>query len=97
MNHSEIVSFIWGVELSWSFGTQQNIGMGVISNLPLVLPPVDEQRTIPAFLDRETTKLDTLIAKIQEAINRLKEYRTVLIFAAVTGKIDVRERNPTPA
>jgi len=91
MNHSESVSFIWGVEPSWSFGTQQNIGMGVISNLPLVLPPVDEQRTIPAFLDRETAKIDTLIAKVQEAIERLKEYRMALISAAVTGKIDVRE------
>jgi type I restriction enzyme S subunit len=90
MNHSEIVSFIWGVEPSWSFGTQQNIGMGVISNLPLVLPPVDEQRTMPAFLDREIAKIDALISKIQEAVERLKEYRTALISAAVTGKIDVR-------
>jgi type I restriction enzyme S subunit len=79
-----------GVELSWSFGTQQNIGMGVISNLPLVLPPVDEQRTISAFLDRETAKIGALISKVGEAIERLKEYRTALISAAVTGKIDVR-------
>ncbi len=79
------------VELSWSFGTQQNIGMGVISNLRLVLPPLPEQCAIAEFLDRETAKIDALIAKIQEAIEKLKEYRTALITAAVTGKIDVRE------
>lgn len=53
--------------------------------------PPSEQRAIAAFLDRETTKIDTLIAKIREGIDRLKEYRTALISAAVTGKIDVQE------
>jgi len=79
-----------GVELSWSFGTQQNIGMGVLSNLRLVLPPLGEQEAITEYLNRETSKLDALIAKVGEAIERLKEYRTALISAAVTGKIDVR-------
>jgi len=55
------------------------------------LPPLPEQRAIAAFLDRETAKIDALIAKVREAIERLKEYRTALISAAVTGKIDVRE------
>jgi hypothetical protein len=43
------------------------------------------------FLDKETAKIDALVTKIQEASDRLKEYRTALISAAVTGKIDVRE------
>ena len=38
------------VELSWSFGTQQNIGMGVIERLRAPLPPVDEQHRIAAYL-----------------------------------------------
>jgi len=50
-----------------------------------------EQRYIADFLDRETTKMDTLVAKVHQAIDRLKELRTALIAAAVTGKIDVRE------
>ncbi len=57
----------------------------------LAVPPAPEQRAIAAFLERETTKIDALIAKIREGIQRLKEYRTALISAAVTGKIDVRE------
>ena len=54
-------------------------------------PGVAEQRDIASYLDRETAKIDALVAKVQEAIDRLKELRTALISAAVTGKIDVRE------
>ena len=53
-------------------------------------PPQSEQRAIAAFLDRGTAKIDALIAKGHEAIERLRELRTALISAAVTGKIDVR-------
>ena len=57
----------------------------------LPFPATGEQRAIAAFLDRETTSIDALIAKIRQAINHLKEFRTAFISAAVTGKIDVRE------
>ena len=52
-------------------------------------PPVVEQRAIADFLDRETVRLDTLVTKIETAIERLCEYRAALITAAITGKIDV--------
>ena len=55
------------------------------------LPTKEEQRIIVDFLGVETTKIDALVAKVREAIDRLKELRTALISAAVTGKIDVRE------
>ena len=61
-----------------------------LGSIPLpVLPPV-ERRAIAAFLDRETARIDALIATVRDAIHRLKELRTALISAAVTGKIDVR-------
>jgi len=61
-----------------------------LGSIPLpVLPPV-ERRAIAAFLDRETARIDALVAKVRDAIERLKELRTALISAAVTGKIDVR-------
>ncbi|MDD5007380.1 MAG: restriction endonuclease subunit S [Syntrophorhabdaceae bacterium] len=62
-----------------------------ISDLQLALPPLPEQQAIADFLDKETEKIDALIAKVEKAIEKLKEYRTALISAAVTGKIDVRE------
>lgn len=57
----------------------------------LSVPPVEHQKAIIAYLDRETAKIDSLVAKIRQAIDNLKEFRTALISAAVTGKIDVRE------
>ena len=59
----------------------------------LVVPkiPTDEQSRIVTHLDQATGEIDALIAKIHEAIDHLKEFRTALISAAVTGKIDLRE------
>ncbi len=54
------------------------------------LPPSDEQAAIATFLAAENGKIDTLIAKAQQAIALMREHRTSLIAAAVTGKIDVR-------
>ncbi|MCJ7586520.1 MAG: restriction endonuclease subunit S [Candidatus Aminicenantes bacterium] len=72
-------------------GANQNVHAENIKALTIALPPRDEQPKITAYLLRETAKIDTLVAKVYEAIDRLKEYRTALISAAVTGKIDVRE------
>ena len=73
--------------------TQGNLNIERIGSIgsPIPVPSESEQHAIAAFLDRETTQIDALIAKVQEAIDRLKELRTALISAAVTGKIDVRE------
>lgn len=62
-----------------------------IGTLPILLPDLDEQRDIATFLDRETAKIDSLIAKIHQAINLQKELRSALISAAVAGKIDVQQ------
>ncbi len=70
--------------------TVSHLNMSDIPNIPILAPSLPEQRAIAAYLDRETAKLDALVAKAQEAIERLAEYRTALISAAVTGKIDVR-------
>jgi type I restriction enzyme S subunit len=56
----------------------------------LPFAPPEEQRLIAAVLDRETARIDALVAKVHDGIDRLKEYRTALISAAVTGKIDVQ-------
>lgn len=63
-----------------------------IHSIKAVVPSHAEQRAIADYLDRETNKIDRMVAKVEEAIERLQEYRTALITAAVTGKIDVRKR-----
>ena len=67
------------------------MGLKTISELRIPVPPLPEQATIAAYLDLETAKLDALVGKVEEAVERLQEYRTALITAAVTGKIDVTE------
>ncbi|MDE0268327.1 MAG: restriction endonuclease subunit S [Acidimicrobiaceae bacterium] len=64
---------------------------------PIPHPPLDEQRAIAEFLDRETGKIDKLCSRVEIAIERLLEYRAALITAAVTGKIDVRDSVETAA
>ena len=56
--------------------------VGVTTQVPL--PPLDEQRAIAAFLDRETERIDALVAKKRQLIERLQEYRTALITRTVT-------------
>ena len=71
--------------------TIQNVSADKYASLVVPQPALQEQRAIAAFLDRETARIDALLAKVREAIDRLKEFRTALISAAVTGKIDLRE------
>lgn len=58
--------------------------------IPIVVPPLREQENIVTCLDKEFLQIDQLSAKVTEAIEKLKEYRTSLITSAVTGKIDLR-------
>lgn len=71
-------------------GAVPSVNEAQIRDLPAVVPPHSEQRRLVAFLDFESAQIDALILKVQNAIGRLKELRTALISAAVTGKIDVR-------
>lgn len=69
---------------------QPGLSVGMISSLRIPFPPRNEQHAIAEFLDCETAKIDRMIEKVEAAIEKLQEYRTALIMAAVTGKIDVR-------
>ena len=62
-----------------------------IHSIAATVPPFVEQEAIVNFLNGETARLDSIVAKTETAIERLQEYRTALITAAVTGKIDVRK------
>ena len=74
------------------WGTAQiNISVPILQEQVVVDPPHQEQRLIADYLNRETAAIDALAAKIESSIALLREYRTALISAAVTGKIDVRQ------
>jgi len=78
-----------------AMGTRKdpNIGQETIINRHVPIPPYKEQESIITFLKDKTSKIDILTEKATKAIELLKERRTALISAVVTGKIDVREFN----
>jgi type I restriction enzyme S subunit len=70
---------------------QQAIYLIDVKETKFFIPPYNEQKQISKHLDQKTTQIDQQKAKIKEAIELLKEYRTSLITNAVTGKIDVSQ------
>ena len=73
---------------------QRQIKWHLLRRVPVLLPPLEEQRAIAQRLDREKARIDLLVAKTERSIELLKEHRSALISAAVTGKIDVRGWKP---
>jgi len=80
--------FLYSVELGWNYGTQQNIGMGVISNLVMTRPPKPEQTAIANYLDRKTAEIDQLIAQKERLIELYEEEKIAIINQAVTRGIN---------
>jgi type I restriction enzyme S subunit len=84
-------SFLDGVAINWSYGTQQNIGMKTLSDLPVAVPSREEQNNILSGIAREGMRVAKLMYATERSIDLLKERRSALITAAVTGQIDLRE------
>ena len=70
--------------------TNQDLGLTRMVKIWFALPPIEEQNAIIDFIDQKVIKIDALINNAYKGINLLRERRTALISAAVTGKIDVR-------
>jgi type I restriction enzyme S subunit len=88
-------SLLAQLELASTRAAQPHLNAEELGSCLLVLPPGVEQRAIALFLDRETEKIDTLVAQAESAIALLTERRSALISAAVTGQIDVRNAGPS--
>lgn len=67
------------------------ITLTIINNLFVVVPPREEQGELMLYINSEQQTIDTLMAKILQEIQLLKEYKTALISEVVTGKVDVRD------
>ncbi|TCP06869.1 restriction endonuclease subunit S [Uruburuella suis] len=98
--HSKYIHFL--IRSAYYIQSYKNYSKGIrvnqwdleseaFTHIDLLLPSLDEQQKIVAFLDTETARIDNLISKQKSLIEKLKEYRTSIISHAVTGKIDVRE------
>ncbi|NJK62109.1 MAG: restriction endonuclease subunit S [Synechococcaceae cyanobacterium SM2_3_1] len=71
--------------------TMDNLNTKVLGDLLLPLPPINEQKTIVSYLQERNEYFQSLLEKTQASIDEMRHYRSSLITAAVTGKIDVCE------
>ena len=67
----------------------QDLRFSNFVQVPLPLIPMDEQKEIAEYLNKETARIDSIIADITEQIEKLKEYRLSVITEVVTGKVAV--------
>lgn len=74
--------------------TMEGLNMVILGDLPLVLPPLDIQRSIVSVVKDYDLEFDELVGQAGSAVKLLQERRSALISAAVTGKIDVRGWQP---
>ena len=70
-------------------GTQLNLNTDTVGAIKIPIPPLCEQQKIADYLDTQTAKIDQAIALKTAHIEKLKEYKSVLINDVVTGKVRV--------
>jgi len=75
-------------ESSVGGATFRALNLGPLTSTAIAIPPIEDQRSIAAFLDRETAKIDSLIAEQQRLIELLKEKRQAVISHAVTRGLE---------
>lgn len=82
------------IELGWSYGTQQNIGMRTLERLKVCLPPLNEQAEIVEHLNDTISGVDSIIKKKEQILRELESYKKSLIYEYVTGKKEVPQAQP---
>jgi type I restriction enzyme, S subunit len=65
----------------FSGGVRQSLKMRDLARMPVIMPPEEEQRALSDYLDRETARIDTLIAKQEQLIKTLLERRGAVLDA----------------
>jgi len=69
-------------------GLRQSMKFADLKRMPVLVPPAEEQVRIAGLLDRETAKIDALVAEQEQLITLLKEKRQAVISHAVTKGLD---------
>lgn len=73
-----------------------NLNPEIVSRLRIPVPPIEEQRYLVERVSAAKGEIERLIIEAKRGSELLKERRSALISAAVTGKIDVRSWQPPP-
>jgi len=72
-------------------GTKAGLSLDDVKDVRVPVPPLGEQKAIATFLNEASENVSQTLKKLKSAISLLDEYRSALISAAVTGKIDLRD------
>ncbi|HAG29295.1 MAG TPA: hypothetical protein DCL39_07535 [Alteromonas macleodii] len=80
-----------GASEMFGAGGQKRVPESFIKNFRLGIPTFEEQEKIANYLDTDLVKMTKMLSVTNKTIEKLNEYRTALITAAVTGKIDVQQ------
>ena len=78
------------LSLSSVGATMDNLNTSILKGVPLLVPPIQQQKEIVEHIGQRTTTINYVIRKSEEEIRLIREYRTRLIADVVTGKLDVR-------
>lgn len=69
--------------------TRASLGQSLLKSMPVLLPPLEEQKEIADYLDAKCAEIDGLIAKKEQLVKELESYKKSLIYEVVTGKREV--------
>ncbi|GMV61743.1 MAG: hypothetical protein AMXMBFR74_09120 [Parvibaculum sp.] len=91
----EFANYVFGTEQLLAYARtmalraigQANLNPSRFAEIPVPVPPIEEQRQIAQFLRTQGEKIEEVRQKISASIGKLTEYRAALVTAAVTGKI----------
>lgn len=98
-NHSQY--FLYLMQMCYSNRIFYGLGQGVSGlgrwrlqadkflNFVIPIPPLDEQKEIAAYLDQKCSEIDALIAKKEQFLTELENYKKSMIYEYVTGKKEV--------
>lgn len=67
----------------------QYVDMGALKRFPIVIPPIEEQGLIVAYLEHGLEKIDKALAQTKERVALLQERKQIIINEVVTGKVNV--------
>ncbi len=81
--------FLKQMEMSWTYGTQQTLGVKSIERLRIMLPTLEEQKEIASYLKSKCDSIDAAVKNKENLIDKLVDYKKSLIYEVVTGKKEV--------
>lgn len=70
--------------------TRASLGQDLLKGMPVLIPPIEEQKEIAAFPDKKSDAIDNSIKMKQKIIDKLTAYKKSLIYEVITGKKEVR-------